>query len=109
MLTDFIYQKLKLARYKILDDGQYWGEVPRLQGVWATGENLEECREELQEVLEEWLVLKIKDGDKIPGFPAKISARVHIPNKHQGDISAGLVNEVLRQASIKKKDWDALK
>ncbi len=44
------------------------GKIPRLKGVWASGKTLDECRSELQEVLEDWLVLKIKGEDKIPGF-----------------------------------------
>ncbi|MBU1289888.1 type II toxin-antitoxin system HicA family toxin [Patescibacteria group bacterium] len=39
-------------------------------------------------------------------FMAKDSLKVHIPSKHQGDISAGLVSEILRQAGINKKEWD---
>ena len=38
----------------------------------------------------------------------KDSLKVRIPNKHKGDISAGLVCEVLRQAGITKKEWDNL-
>jgi len=68
MISQFIYKKLAGAKYKILEDGAYFGEIPRLKGVWATGKTLESCQRELQEVLEDWLVLKIKDGDKIPGF-----------------------------------------
>jgi len=32
--------------------------------------------------------------------------KVHIPNPHQGDISVGLVNEILRQTGISKHDWN---
>jgi len=42
-------------------------------------------------------------------FMKKGELKVHIPNKHQGDISKGLVNEILRQAMVNKKDWDNLK
>jgi len=69
MLTDYILQKLTQARYKILEDGTYFGEIPGLQGVWASEKTLEKCRETLREVLEEWLILKLRDGDKIPDFP----------------------------------------
>ena len=41
-------------------------------------------------------------------FMKKGSLKVHIPSKHQGDISAGLMNEILRQAGINKKEWDRL-
>lgn len=69
MLTEYIFQKLAKAKYKIIDNDEYFGEIPGLRGVWACEKNLEKCREVLQEVLEEWVILKLKDGDKIPGFP----------------------------------------
>ena len=69
MLTGYIAQKLNKARYKILEDRTYFGEIPGLKGVWASEKNLEKCRETLREILEEWLILKLQDGDKIPDFP----------------------------------------
>ncbi len=69
MLINYISQKLAQARYKILKDGTYFGEISGLQGVWASGKTLEKCRETLREVLEEWLILKLRDADSIPDFP----------------------------------------
>jgi predicted RNase H-like HicB family nuclease len=34
--------------------------------VWANGNTVEESRKELISVLEEWLVLKLRDRDPIP-------------------------------------------
>lgn len=68
MLTDFIFKKLQGAKYKILRDKTYFGEIPSVHGVWANAKTLEECRKELQEVLEDWLVLSIKTDKKISGF-----------------------------------------
>ncbi len=69
MFIAYLFQKMAQAKYKILEDGNYFGEIPRLQGVWASEKTLEKCREVLKEVLEEWIILKLKDNDKIPGFP----------------------------------------
>ena len=69
MLTEYVSQKLNQAKYKILDDGNYFGEIPGLKGVWASEKTLEKCRKTLQAVLEEWLILKLRDGDNIPDFP----------------------------------------
>lgn len=41
-------------------------------------------------------------------FMIKGKLKIHIPNPHQGDISAALVSEILRQAGISKRDWDNL-
>ena len=57
MLGEFAAENLKRARYKLLKDGSYFGEIPGLRGVWASSRNLEDCRKELQEVLEGWLPL----------------------------------------------------
>jgi predicted RNase H-like HicB family nuclease len=79
MLTEYIFQKLNKAQYKIIDDGSYFGEIPGLQGVWASEKTLEKCREALREVLEEWLVLKLKNRDRIPGFAVKFNQKVTVP------------------------------
>lgn len=68
MLTDFISKKLHTAKYKLLEDKTYFGEIPDIKGIWADAKTLEACRKELQEVLEDWLVLSIKSDKKIPGF-----------------------------------------
>lgn len=66
MFSDYLKARLAEAHYQILASGQYFGEVPSCPGVWATASNLEACRTELQEVLEEWVLLKIRDGEKVP-------------------------------------------
>lgn len=75
MFTGFLEQKLKDARYKILKDGLYFGEIPGVPGVWASAKNLEDCRQELAEVLEDWVLLKVHDGERIPGFSIKFDRR----------------------------------
>ena len=34
--------------------------------------------------------------------------KVRIPNPHRGDISIGLLSEVLRQAGISREEWENL-
>ncbi len=68
MLSKYIQAAMERAHYEILEDGTYYGEIPECRGVWATAETLEACRRELQEVLEEWLILKIRDGDPLPAL-----------------------------------------
>lgn len=80
MISEYINKKLKLAKYKILENGDYFGEIPGLKGVWADAQNLENCRKELQEVLEDWILLKIKNGEEIPGFKIKFDRRELIKN-----------------------------
>ena len=66
MLTAYITAAMGRARYRLLDDGTYFGEIRGLQGVWGNAKTLEACRAELQEVLEDWLIVKLRDGDPIP-------------------------------------------
>lgn len=67
MLTKYIQAAMHHAHYEILpDDGTVYGEISALQGVWANADTVEACREELQEVLEDWLLLKIADHDPLP-------------------------------------------
>lgn len=73
MLTDFISRQLNTAKYKLLKDKTYFGEVPSLRGVWANAKTLEECREELKEVLEGWLVLRLKKNLTVPNLGAPSS------------------------------------
>ena len=66
MLTVYIAEAMARATYKILEDGTYFGEIPNLTGVWSNEATLEECRRVLQEVLEEWLLLKLRDDEDVP-------------------------------------------
>jgi len=67
MLTEYIQAALERAKYEIIDDEEpYYGEVEELKGVWATGKTLEECRNNLKEVIEGWIILSIKKGLPIP-------------------------------------------
>jgi len=67
MLTLYIQAAMRKAHYELLPEGEgYFGKILNLQGVWANADTLEACREELQEVLEEWIILGLKMGTPIP-------------------------------------------
>lgn len=66
MLTSYIQAAMRLAKYEILEDHTYYGEIPGFQGVWANIDSLEACREELQNVLEDWLILGLRMGHELP-------------------------------------------
>lgn len=67
MLTKYIQAAMRKAKYEILpDDGSFYGEIPGFQGVYANADHLEKCREELAEVLEEWILLRISHGLPLP-------------------------------------------
>jgi len=67
MLTEYIEVALTKARYEIIEDEEpYFGEIEAIPGVWASGKTLEECRHQLKEVVEGWILLSIKKGFPIP-------------------------------------------
>ena len=67
MLANYIDQAMEQAVYQIIkDDGNFWGEIPPLQGVWARHKTLEGCRRVLREALSDWLALKLGLGLSIP-------------------------------------------
>lgn len=66
-MTAYIDAAMRKAKYEILpDDGTYYGEIPGLDGVYANAPTLEECRDELQSVLEDWMLFRLHLGDKLP-------------------------------------------
>jgi len=69
LITQYIEAALSRARYEIIEDEEpYYGEVPELEGVWATGKTLEECRHNLAEVIDGWLVARLRKGLSIPSI-----------------------------------------
>jgi len=69
MLTAYINAALRKARYEILPEGEgYFGSIEGLQGVWAQADTLEVCREELREVLEEWIVVGLRMSHPLPSI-----------------------------------------
>ncbi len=66
MLITYIQSAMKHARYEILDDQTFYGEIVGFQGVYANADTLEMCREELQSVLEGWIILGLRMGHPLP-------------------------------------------
>jgi len=66
MIRQYVEAALRRARYDKLEDGTFYAEVPRLRGVIATGQTLEECRNQLAEVVEEWVLVRVARGLSIP-------------------------------------------
>lgn len=75
MIRQYVEEALQSARYDKLEDGTFYGEVPRLRGVLVTAEKLEECRNQLAEVVEEWVLVRVAKGLAVPSF-GRIGVRV---------------------------------
>lgn len=67
MLMKYIRAALYHARYEIFaDDGSFYGEIPECNGVYANAATLENCREQLEEVLEEWILFRVHKNLPLP-------------------------------------------
>jgi predicted RNase H-like HicB family nuclease len=67
MFAEYLKAAMRRAKYEILpDDGSFYGEVPGCEGVWANAATLESCREELKEVLEEWVLFRVCQHLSVP-------------------------------------------
>ena len=67
MLTQYIQAAMKHARYEIFpSDSTFYGEIPECNGVYANAVTLEECQEVLEEVLEEWILLRVAHHLPLP-------------------------------------------
>lgn len=63
MISQYLQAALERAHYEIIDNEEpYYGEVSELPGVWATGKTLEECRKNLAEVIEGWVLSRHSRG-----------------------------------------------
>ncbi len=66
MITKYLSAALQKAKYEILSDGSYYGEIPGYDGVFANDPTLESCRTQLLEVLEEWILFRVSRNLTIP-------------------------------------------
>jgi predicted RNase H-like HicB family nuclease len=78
VLTKCVQAAMRHAKYEILEDGgSFYGSIPELQGVWANADTLEECREELESVLDGWLLLGVSMHHPSPAID-RIEIRVPV-------------------------------
>jgi len=66
VLTLYLRAALHRATYKVIEDGSFFGEIPGFEGAWADAATLEACREELEEVLEEWILFRVSRQLPVP-------------------------------------------
>jgi len=67
MLLEYVQAALRHAKYEILTgEGTYYGEIPQCRGVYANAAGLEDCREQLREVLEEWILFRVHRNLPLP-------------------------------------------
>ena len=87
MLLEYVSEAMARARFEKIEDTEpFYGEIAECAGVWATGKTLEECKTKLQDVLEGWLLVRIKMGKPIPQVGGRsISPVVRIEDEAQAN------------------------
>lgn len=79
MLLLYVQTALERAHYEIIEDEEpFYGEVSELEGLWATGKTLEQCRRNLASAIEDWLLFSIAKGLSIPNFG---NVSIRLPEK----------------------------
>lgn len=66
MLTDYIRAAMRQAHYELMENGRFFAKIPPCRGAWGEGATLEECREELKDALEGWIIVGLRHGDSLP-------------------------------------------
>jgi len=67
--SEFIEKAIARARYEYDATVKQWAAwVDGFPGVYAQGKRIEDVRQELASTLEDYLLLKIREGKRVPGF-----------------------------------------
>jgi hypothetical protein len=65
MLIDYLQAAMRRARYEMLHDGEgFVGTIRGFRGVIGDARSLEDCREDLHNALQSWLLVKLRQGDR---------------------------------------------
>ena len=54
------------AHYEMFEDETIYGEIAECPGVYANEVTLEQCRRILEEVLEGWILLRLRENLDLP-------------------------------------------
>ena len=66
VLSDYVEKAMAHALYDKLEDGTFAGRIPSCKGVVAFETSLRKCEEELRSALEDWILLGLKLGHRLP-------------------------------------------
>jgi predicted RNase H-like HicB family nuclease len=66
ILSEYVEHAFAEARYDKLDDGTFSGYIPPCKGVVAFSKTLRQCENDLRSTLEDWILVGLKLGHKLP-------------------------------------------
>ena len=65
-LTEYINAAMALAEFDKLEDGSFAGRIPKCKGLIAFSKTLKGCEDELRSTLEDWIIVGLKFGHRLP-------------------------------------------
>lgn len=65
-LSAYVEAAMRQAVYDKLEDGSFAGRIPDCVGVIAFAPFLRTCEDDLQSILEEWILVALKLGHTLP-------------------------------------------
>ena len=66
MITQYIAAAMKQAQFELMENARYFATIPACRGCWVEGATIEECRAELPEALESWLLIGLQFKHPLP-------------------------------------------
>lgn len=68
-IAEYIENLLKKAEYEYDEETRSWcASVKELPGAYAQADTVEEAREQLAEVIEDYILVSLQDKQILPGF-----------------------------------------
>ena len=66
MIKAYMQAAMDRAHYEMFEDETIYGEIAECPGVYANEVTLEQCRRILEEVLEGWILLRLRENLDLP-------------------------------------------
>ncbi len=65
-LTEYVERAMASATYDKLEVGTFSGRIPKCRGVVAFGGTLRECQDALRSTVEDWILVGLRMGHRLP-------------------------------------------
>ena len=76
-ITQYIENLLRKAEYEYDKETKSWcASVADLPGAYAQADTVEETREQLAQVIEDYILISLREKQLLPGFKKSVKAHV---------------------------------
>ena len=66
-LQTYLQAAMDHAEFETLPEQEgVFGRIPGLDGLWANGPTMAQCRDELESALEDWVLVGLRLGHRMP-------------------------------------------